>query len=164
MVRCLDGTRPLFYYEAGQGADSNKWVFKIQGGGDQCSEGCPVSILQPDIRPDFSSAYNENPNRRNAPGIFSNNDDNYFKNYNTVLLDKCFGDRNQGDTTYTDVFSGALGLEDGTGPVYFHGYRVILATLRRLNTGFQPGGCRTDRFRDPIQRQQRRLQLYRPPG
>jgi len=135
-VRCLDGTRPVFYYEPGHGADANKWLFKIQGGGDQCTEGCPVQSLIPTVRPDFSSAYNENPERRRARGIFSNNDDNLFKNYNVVMLDKCFGDRNQGDTTYTDVFSGALGLEDGSGPVYFHGYRVILATLRRLKRDF----------------------------
>jgi hypothetical protein len=55
------------------------------------------------------------------------------------MLDKCFGDRNLGDTTYTDVYSGALGIEDGTGPVYFHGYRVILATLRRLEREFNLG-------------------------
>jgi hypothetical protein len=139
VVRCLDGTRPLFYYEAGQGADANKWVFKIQGGSYQCADTCPSQILVPTIRPHFSSAYNENPDRRFAPGIFSNNDDNIFRNYNVVQLDKCFGDRNLGDTTYTDVFSGVLGLEDGTGPVYFHGYRVILATLRRLEREFKLG-------------------------
>jgi hypothetical protein len=136
VVRCLDGTRPVFYYEPGHGADADKWLFKIQGGGEQCSERCPVKILRPDMRHHFSSAYNENAERRHASGIFSNNDDNAFKDYNIVMLDKCFGDRNQGDTTYTDVFSGALGIEDGSGPVYFHGYRVILATLRRLKRDF----------------------------
>jgi hypothetical protein len=136
VVRCVDGTRPVFYYEPGQGADANKWLVTTQAGGDQCTNSCPLQILVPDIRRDFSSAYNENASRRSALGIYSNSADNLFRNYNVVMLDKCYGDRNLGDTTYTDVFSGGLGLEDGTGPVYFHGYRVILATLRRLKREF----------------------------
>ena len=136
VVRCLDGTRPLFYYEAGEGADANKWIFKVQGGSYQCADNCPNQILVPNIRSHYSSAYSENPASRPAPGIFSDNDDNAFRDYNIVQLDKCVGDRNQGATTYTDFFTGVVGLEDGTGPVYFHGYRVILATLRRLKRDF----------------------------
>jgi hypothetical protein len=136
VVRCLDGTRPVFYYEPGHGADANKWLITTQAQGDQCTHACPLLILDPKTRPDFSSAYNQNANVRSAIGIYGNDAANMFRNYNVVMLDKCYGDRNLGDTTYTDVFSGGLGLEDGTGPVYFHGYRVILATLRRLKREF----------------------------
>ena len=41
------------------------------------------------IRSHYSSAYSENPASRPAPGIFSNNDDNAFRDYNVVQLDKC---------------------------------------------------------------------------
>lgn len=139
VIRCVDGTRPLFYFEPGQGEHANRWIFYVQEGGWTCEENCPTSCLWPDNRDDCSSAYNENAGMRNSVGIFSNSSDNIFRNYNIVMLDKCFGDRNLGDTTYTDVYSGALGLEDGTGPVYFHGYRVILGTLSRLNREFNLG-------------------------
>jgi len=139
VIRCVDGTRPLFYFEPGQGVHANRWIFQIQGGGWTCDENCPTSYLQPGNRPDASSAYNENASRRNAVGIFSNSADNIFRNYNVVMLDKCFGDRNMGDTTYTDVYTALGGLEEGTGPVYFHGYRVILGALRRLEREFNLG-------------------------
>lgn len=136
VVRCLDGTRPVFYYEPGSGADANKWLFKIQNGGLECSDDCPTVSILPLNRKDFSSAYNENGTTGVGTAIFSNNSDNLFKDYNVVMLDKCFGDRNLGDATYTDVFTGSLDIDVGTGPVYFHGYRVILAVLRRLEREF----------------------------
>lgn len=139
VVRCLDGTRPVFYYEPGAGSDANKWLFQIQTGGVECSDNCPTVSIVPSSRMDFSSAYNENPETGIATGILSNNSDNLFKDYNVVMLDKCVGDRNLGDTTYTDVFTSVLGIEAGTGPVYFHGYRVILSTLRRLEREFNLG-------------------------
>ncbi len=139
VIRCVDGTRPLFYFEPGQGAHANRWIFYVQIGGWTCDEYCPTSYLQPGNLAHASSAYNENASHRNAVGIFSNSPDNIFRNYNIVMLDKCFGDRNLGDTTYTGVYTGIGGLEEGTGPVYFHGYRVILGALRRLEREFNLG-------------------------
>ena len=137
VVTCTDGTRPVFYYEAGSGADANKWIFKIQGGGSNCEYECAEKIVVDKELQHFSSAYNENASTRQAGGIFSNHEANLFKDYSLVILDKCVGDRNLGDATVQGyAFSGSAHLPTGTGTVYFHGYRVILAVLKQLQQNF----------------------------
>ncbi len=130
LIRCTDGTRPIYKYKQGAGADINKWIIKIQGGGPACTTaGCGKRYLTSE-QDDFSSAYGENRERSNAQGILSTRSDNLFRTYNLVILDKCVADRNLGDATVTD-YKYAPGV---TGPVYFHGFPIIKALLRDLQT------------------------------
>jgi hypothetical protein len=131
VLTCTDGTRPVFYFEPGEGADVDKWLIKIQGGGDDCDFDCATQYLVGST-PHFGSAFAENKTTRNAGGIFSNEADNLFRTYNVVLLDKCVGDRNLGDTTVLDYAY----TEYDSGPVYFHGYRIILGVLKQLERDF----------------------------
>lgn len=127
-IRCLDGTRPIYHYKPGSGTDANKWFIKIQSGGDTCSaENCATRYGTVD-RDHFSSAYGQNSAMVNANGFLSTGPDNLYRNYNLVRFDKCVGDRNLGDVTVPD-YTYAPG---NTGPVYFHGYRIIQAVLQSL--------------------------------
>lgn len=130
LIRCTDGTRPIYKYKEGAGIGVNKWIIKIQGGGVTCDTGdCGVKYFSSD-RDHFSSAYGRNPERSNALGILSTRSDNLFRNFNLVILDKCVGDRNLGDVAVAD-YQYAPGV---TGPVYFHGFLIIKALLQDLRT------------------------------
>jgi len=132
-IRCTDGTRPLFYVKPGNGPDADKWIIRIQVGGKQCSNNCASLYLSGEAE-HFSSAFGENGDRRNANGILSDDPPprNSFGNYTTVFLDKCVGDKNLGDITVLDAEYLPNTTPGLTGPMYFHGFRVIQALLQGL--------------------------------
>ena len=145
-IRCTDGTRPMLHIRPGT---NNKWLVHMQGGGTSCeveSDDSEVSFLGHNCwhqyeYGDNTSAFTSvnEPASKNVGGIWRADDaTNPFADYNLVAFDKCIGDRNLGDTQIAEYdyrrkqTDGSLPVTEGTGPVYFHGQRMIRATMRML--------------------------------
>jgi len=128
IIQCTDGTRPVFYYHPGT---TDRWIIKVQGGGNTCSGGAD-DCWEDAGRSNFSSAWSANGATKSFRGLYRTND-SPFADYNLVVIDKCVGDRNCGSNTIPlqDFFADD-GTPMGQGPVYFHGYREVQALLAHL--------------------------------
>ncbi len=126
IIQCTDGTRPLFYYDAGT---SDRWIIKVQNGGDACLFDCWAD----EDRVSFSSAWGKNRATRTFTGLYKPYQDSPFAPYNRVIIDKCVGDRNCGSNTLplADQFDDQ-GTPMGQAEVYFHGHRELRALLKHL--------------------------------
>jgi hypothetical protein len=141
-VRCIDGTRPLYYVDRARTADgtadanSNSWVFWFQGGGscsDQGNDGagdvCAGKFNTPGERDEMTSV--DDPKSIVGRGILNpDRAENAFKTYNRVRIMKCSYDRFTGDAT--------LSTSDSNGnqfDLFWHGRRMITAVLADLEYG-----------------------------
>ncbi len=126
IIQCTDGTRPLFYYDAGT---TDRWIIKVQNGGDACLSDC----WDDEKRPSFTSAWGKHRATRTFTGLYKPHLGAPFASYNRVIIDKCVGDRNCGSNTlplaeqYDDQ-----GTPMGQAEVYFHGHRELRALLKHL--------------------------------
>ena len=107
-VRCMDGTRPIYYVDPAEDANgepmvSNGWVFFVTGGGS-CSSAltCGQNYFGTE-RGEMTSA--SATRFRSEAGIFSNDpaEINLFRHYNRIYMRKCTYDRFTGNNTYSQV-------------------------------------------------------------
>ncbi len=126
IIQCTDGTRPLFYYDAGT---TDRWIIKVQNGGFTCGDDC----WEDEERVSFTSAWGDHRQTRSFTGLYKPFQNSPFSSYNRIVIDKCVGDRNCGSSTLlsreqVDDQGNAMGQAD----VYFHGYRELQALLKYL--------------------------------
>ena len=152
-IRCTDGSRPMFWVRKGT---NDRWLIRVQNGAMSCemnygdaetsiyAHNCWNKYHHDDEVAHFSSRGVAK--RRTVDGIFRDdaanpagpelgNKANPFNDYNMIYFDKCVGDRNLGDTMIPDYVyrhepTGASPAAEAQGPVYFHGFRILKATLR----------------------------------
>jgi len=154
-LRCLDGTRPIFYVDKAVGAPSNKWLITM-GGGDYCAardldgngsyesgDTCldyyvdELGLFMGTANAEAMSALND----ENGNGILKPDPrlNPVFAGYNRVRVHKCGYDRHSGRATHPGV-SGSHPL---TGPVTFdlynHGQKIVLAIIDALEGPAQAG-------------------------
>ncbi len=126
IIQCTDGTRPLFYYDAGT---TDRWIIKVQNGGVACLGDC----WEDEDRASFTSAWGEHRLTRTFTGLYKPFQDSPFSSYNRIIIDKCVGDRNCGSSTRSSVDQfDDQGTPMGQAEVYFHGYRELQALLKYL--------------------------------
>ncbi len=132
-VRCMDGTRPMYYVDPAEDINgdpmvSNGWVFFVTGGGS-CQS--PLSCAQNYATTERSEMTSASATRfRSEGGIFSNtpNQTNLFRHYNRVYMRKCTYDRFAGNRTHTQVLVNAVDRVD----LFVHGRRMWKAVLSDL--------------------------------
>ena len=155
-IRCIDGTRPLYYIDAARApgsatsyADTNDWAFWFQGGGS-CSEtpggtaadNCWDTYDDASERDEMSSVGKKR--SMDVDGLLDPDEPtNRFREFNRVQIRKCSYDRFMGRTELLDEFAIAA-----TDPIdlYWHGRRQIEAVFADLDRGATytaPGGPRT---------------------
>lgn len=107
-VRCVDGTRALYYYDraTANGADLtvDKWVFFDEGGtncaktprhGRSIADNCGLNYFVDGSRPEMTSA--SSPPRVSRNGILAPAPRNGFARYNRIYPLKCTFDKFMGD-------------------------------------------------------------------
>ena len=126
IIQCTDGTRPVFYYDAGT---TDRWIIKVQNGGIACLGDC----WEDEDRVSYSSAWGQNRAARTFTGLYKPFESSPFSSYNRIIIDKCVGDRNCGSNTLslTDQFDDQ-GTSKGQAEIYFHGQRELRALLKHL--------------------------------
>jgi hypothetical protein len=121
---CNDGTRPIFYFQPGSGADRNKWVFWFEGGGG-CASDVACEARARDTHDLTSSTDRADPTMI-PDGILSTlksvNPD--FATYAHVYVHYCSSDMYAGDT---------LRFIDGQ-HWQFRGAEIVQALLEQLMT------------------------------
>jgi hypothetical protein len=126
---CNDGSKPVFYYHQGAGADRDKWVIYLQGGGGCASE--PACMRRAENDPTLVSS-RDMPATIIGDGIISTvptvNPD--FANYNHVFLHYCSSDAYAGDTARTI----------GGATWQFRGKEIVAAMIDQLKAPGAPGG------------------------
>ena len=133
-VRCMDGTRPIYYVDPAEDANgdpliTNNWLFWTTGGGT-CIDGqaCGRQYLTGD-RSGMTSA--SATRFRQEEGIFSSDSRNLFRHYNRVYLRKCTSDRFSGTKTHNAlVVSGSGDAVD----LFTHGRFMWQAVFNDLVT------------------------------
>jgi hypothetical protein len=121
---CNDGSKPIIYYQSGSGADRNKWVIYLQGGGG-CATDAACAARARDNHELTSSVDVNLPASATPEGIISSlpsvNPD--FAAYNHVFLHYCSSDAYAGDT------------ERKIGPAtwQFRGTEIVAAMLDQLS-------------------------------
>jgi len=129
-VRCIDGSRPAFYFHPGS---NDKWIFHIGGEGGPCSAGnssgeCFHRITQGSTDPHAASLTSRwAPDHTNRGGMLSADPlANPLHDYNKVVLEKCHvGESGKG--LLLDSATNAAGVTYGY--LEFHQGRRIWHTL-----------------------------------
>jgi hypothetical protein len=129
-VRCIDGSRPAFYFHPG---DSDEWIFYIGGEGGPCSAAnapgeCFDRITQGSTDPHAASLTSRwAPNYTDRGGMLSVNPAaNPLHHYNKIVFEKCHvGESGQG--VLLDFGTNAAGVTFGY--LEFHQGRRIWHTL-----------------------------------
>jgi hypothetical protein len=168
LAKCNDGTTPAFYWlnpvaNTGTTDHNDDWIIFLEGGGscsnymscharassssdgmkmgtgcteaDGCGNNVGIRSLTP--QPDPIS------DRIAADGIFSNDANNPFRNWNIVILDYCSSDKwlGMGDEQDLDYFddyqSGSLPMQgfpniDMCDTIYFRGHLILEAAIDML--------------------------------
>ncbi len=137
-IRCIDGTRPMYYVDpAADGNDAN-WLFFFQGGGscagvggETVGEACWGDYAVASERDEMSSV--DNHGSQNATGMLDPDkaaNAALFRNFNRVIISKCSYDRWLGTATVS-----ATSPSGSTFSLYFHGRRIVEAVFADLADG-----------------------------
>lgn len=132
VIRCTDGTRPVAHLFPADDPDSTRWIVGISEGGAQCSgDDCAGTVAGNLQR--FSSlligAGKRMPDRTFSAGLFQRAE---FADFNRVMIDQCAGGRGLGRGQTLVRFTDPVTETPAEAPAYFHGSRIVLATLDRL--------------------------------
>lgn len=155
-IRCTDGTTPLMYVDKavctsangcgagirlGDPVDSNRWLFTFSGGTSCYKEQCVALYADPGERGAMGSAAKAA--AKEMSGIHSPDPiaNPVFAGYNRVRVEKCTFDRYMGrsqDVSPGGAYQGRTpgGREVGAN-VYYHGFFIIEAVIRRLANGLR---------------------------
>lgn len=164
-LRCVDGTRPVYYIDPADDPTSDKWLFTFQGGGscgrtetETGGENCWDRYQTADGRNQMSTSVQNGgvllglKRSIKGSGILDDRASNNFNDFHRVKVHKCTFDRGLGQVARTDL-SGAdrevdpdtLGKPSavlaphtaatGEFNLPFHGWFVMQAILADLDTG-----------------------------
>ncbi|MEM7355997.1 MAG: pectin acetylesterase-family hydrolase, partial [Acidobacteriota bacterium] len=152
-VRCMDGTRPIYYVDPAEDANglpliSNRWIFWTTGGGT-CIDGMACGNQY--FNGNHAAMTSASASRyRSEAGIFSNEptEPNLFRHYNRVYLRKCTNDRLSGAKTHNGIVVNGGG---DTVDLFAHGHFMWQAVFNDLVTShpsigkkYYTGACVTD--------------------
>lgn len=153
---CSDGTPGVFYIREGSGADADKWVIHLQGGGgcrdyESCQQRwCGQQGALPYTANKMSSDWDGDGvpdllDHAQAGGMASTNPNNNFATWTHVFAYYCSSDSWQGDAqdvTYTD------GVDSFT--LDARGHRILVAMRRMLRKkNANPVWTAVDRYTVP---------------
>ncbi|MEM7156071.1 MAG: pectin acetylesterase-family hydrolase [Myxococcota bacterium] len=154
-IRCIDGTRPLYYLDAARDpgsatayADTDDWVFWFQGGGScsdtpggSAADNCWSTYDTASERDEMSSMGKHR--AMDVEGILDPDEPtNRFREFNRVQIRKCSYDRFMGRAELLDQ----PGIAPDPIDLYWHGRRQIEAVFADLDRGADftpPSGTRT---------------------
>ena len=135
-AKCLDGSSPVYYYEAGFGSGINKWIFNYEGGG-YCQPNAQVCYNSIKTNSYFTSGdvqvvrpyhnFTVDPFTSGTHGIFLSANPTYnpqLYNYNKVFLHYCSQDLWMGNRLSSIPVNQTAGTK-----IYFMGNLISQAIL-----------------------------------
>lgn len=148
-LRCVDGTRPVFYIDPAETGPSNRWLVTLTGGGScnardldgngsyEDGQLCVDTYAEPTEADEMGTA-NAAAMRTFGPGTSSGilspslADNPVFAGFNRIRIQKCSYDRYMGRATHAVSATAPGGGAPFNYTLFQHGQRIVIEALRML--------------------------------